>query len=103
MLLRLLLGGGKIVIEPAAGIFHRHPADWHAFRRWAFQSGCAHTAILTKYFLREPSLRGEILRYTGSRILRREKPAPTSPPAKVPRLPLLLGSLYGPLAFLLSK
>jgi O-antigen biosynthesis protein len=101
LLLALLLAGAKVVIEPAAGISHRHPRDWGAFRRWAFQSGCAHTAILTKYLLREPSLRGEILRYTGSRILRREKPK--SAPVKVPRLPLLLGSLYGPLAFLLSK
>jgi GT2 family glycosyltransferase len=102
-LLALLVGGAKVVIEPAAGIFHRHPTDWRAFRRWAFQSGCAHTAILTKYFLREPSLRGAIIRYAASRVLLR--PNDQSPPsanAKIPRIPLLLGSLCGPVALLLS-
>ena len=52
-LLRILLGGAKIVVEPAARILHRHSTEWRAVRRWAFQSGCAHTAILTKYFLQE--------------------------------------------------
>jgi GT2 family glycosyltransferase len=103
LLLRVLLGHGKIVVEPAARILHRHSTEWRAVRRWAFQSGCAHTAILTKYFLQEPSLRGQILRYAASRLRRR--PSPESSAAaklKVPRIPLLLGSLYGPMAFLLS-
>jgi GT2 family glycosyltransferase len=103
LLLALLRGQGKIVVEPAARIFHRHSTQWRAFRRWAFHSGCGHTAILTKYYLRERSLRGEILRYTVSRILRRKKSASgPSTQVKIPRLPFLLGSLYGPLAFLLS-
>jgi GT2 family glycosyltransferase len=103
LLLALLLGGAKVVIEPAAGIFHRHPTDWRAFRRWAFQSGCAHTAILTKYFLREPSLRGAIIRYAASRGLRRPNgQSPPSANAKIPRIPFLLGSLCGPVALLLS-
>jgi len=103
LLLALLRGGGKVVVEPAARIFHRHSTKWSAFRRWAFHSGCGHTAILTKYYLREPSLRGEILRYTASRILRRWRVKSPSTAVKVPRLPFLLGSLYGPLAFLLSR
>jgi GT2 family glycosyltransferase len=102
-LLALLRGGGKVVLEPAARIFHRHPTEWRAFRREAFQSGCAHTAILTKYFLEEPSLRGAVLRYAASRVLRRKEPtSPITTQARIPRLPFLLGSLYGPLAFLLS-
>ncbi len=104
LLLALLRGGGKVVLEPAARIFHRHSTGWRAFRRGAFQSGCAHTAILTKYFLQEPSLRGSILRYATLRILRRKEPtSPISSQARIPRLPFLLGSLYGPLAFLLSR
>jgi glycosyltransferase involved in cell wall biosynthesis len=103
LLLALLLGGGKIVVEPAARIFHRHPTAPGAVRRWAFQSGCAHTAILTKYFLQEPSLRGQVLRYAASRLRRRTTPeASAAANFKVPRMPLLLGSLYGPIAFLLS-
>ncbi|MBZ5669415.1 MAG: glycosyltransferase [Acidobacteriia bacterium] len=104
LLLRLLRGGAKLVVEPAAGIFHCHPTEWRALRRWAFQSGCAHTAILMKYFLQEPSLRGSILRYAALRILgRKELASPISSQTRIPRLPFLLGSLYGPLAFLLSR
>ena len=104
LLLRILLGRAKIVVEPAARILHRHPTDWHAVRRWAFQSGCAHTAILTKYFLQEPSLRGPILRYAASRLRRRPvPPAFASAQPEVSRIPLLLGSLCGPIAFLLAR
>jgi hypothetical protein len=103
LLLALLCGGGKIVVEPEARILHRHPTEWHALRRWAFSSGCAHTAILTKYFLKEPPLRAAIFRYAASRPLWRKAASSQSSLAKFPRLPLLLGSLYGPLAFLLSR
>lgn len=102
-LLRVLLGGGRMVVEPAARILHRHSTEWRALRRWAFRSGCAHTAILTKYFLQEPSLRGPILRYCASRLQPRFAPeAAATAKLKVPRIPLLLGSLFGPLAFLLA-
>jgi GT2 family glycosyltransferase len=102
-LLRILLGGARIVVEPSARILHRHSTEWRAVRRWAFESGCAHTAILTKYFLQEPSLRIKIVRYAASRL--RLRPAPEAAAAaklKVPRIPLLLGSLFGPLALLLA-
>ncbi len=103
LLLRILLGSTRIVVEPAARILHRHSTERRAVRRWAIQSGCAHTAILTKYFLQEPSLRREILRYIASRLRRRpaaEALAATN--LKVPRIPFFLGNLYGPIAFLLS-
>ncbi|MDR3673844.1 MAG: glycosyltransferase family 2 protein [Acidobacteriota bacterium] len=103
LLLRILLGGGRIVVEPAAKILHRHPTEWRAVRRWAFQSGCAHTAILTKYFLQEPTLRGAILRYAASRMRRQTASGVSrATKSKVPRIPLLIGSLYGPIAFILS-
>ncbi|HXW13030.1 MAG TPA: glycosyltransferase [Terriglobia bacterium] len=102
-LLRVLLGGGRMVVEPAARILHRHSTEWRAVRRWAFDSGCAHTAILTKYFLQKPSLRSQILRYVASRVRRRTAPeVRAAANLKVPRIPLLLGSLFGPIAFLLA-
>ncbi len=104
MLLRILLGGGKVIVEPGARIVHRHSTEWRALRRWAFTSGCAHTAMLTKYFLQERSLRGGILRYAAPRL--RPQPAPrgsSTSKLRVPRFPFLLGSLYGPIAFLLSE
>jgi GT2 family glycosyltransferase len=95
--------GGRILFEPGAVVVHRWPTARKALRRSMFQSGCAHTAILTKYFLQEPSLRRETLRYAASRL--RPLPAPAASSAakfKIPRMPLFVGSLYGPLAFLLS-
>jgi GT2 family glycosyltransferase len=103
LLLRILLGDAKIVVEPAARILHRHSTEWRAVRQWAFQSGCAHTAILTKYFLQEPSRQRETLRYVASRLRRRPAAEEsTATKLKVPRIPFFLGSLYGPIAFLLS-
>ncbi len=103
LLLRILLGGGKIAVEPGARIIHRHATDWKSFRRWAFASGCAHTAMLAKYFLREPSRRVQILRYAASRSRRPSASAVTTPGKfRAPRIPFLLGSFYGPMAYLLS-
>jgi GT2 family glycosyltransferase len=104
LLLRVLLGRAKMVVEPGARILHRHSPEWRAVRRWAFQSGCAHTAILTKYFLQQPSLRAPILRYAASRLRpRAQSEASRTAKFQVPQIPLLLGSLFGPLAFLLSS
>jgi GT2 family glycosyltransferase len=103
ILLRILLGGGRIEVEPAARILHRHSTEWNAMRRWAFTSGCSHTAMLTKYFLRDSSLRHRILRYAASRLQRQPAPKALTPAnIRVPNIPFILGSLYGPLAFLLS-
>jgi len=94
--------GGRILFEPRAVVVHRWPTARRAFRRAVFQSGCAHTALLTKYFLEEPSLRRKVFRYVASR-LRPARNGSTSTKFKVPRIPLLLGSLNGPFAFLLSR
>jgi len=103
LLLRILLAGGKVAVEPAAQIFHRHSTEWRTVRRWAFTSGCAHTAMLAKYFLQERSLRRGIFRYFSSRLHRDQNPSvPTQAESRLPRIPFLVGSLYGPLAFLLS-
>jgi GT2 family glycosyltransferase len=103
LLLRILRGRARIAVEPAARILHRHSTDWRAVRRWAFHSGCAHTAILTKYFLQEPASRGQILRYAASRLRRQPAPeASATTQLRIPRMPLLLGSLFGPIAFLLA-
>jgi GT2 family glycosyltransferase len=96
--------GGRIFFEPRAVVVHRWPTSPNALRRSMLQSGCAHTAILTKYFLQEPSLRRAIVRYAASRL--RPRPAPrasSKTKIKVPRFSLFLGSLYGPMAFLLSR
>jgi cellulose synthase/poly-beta-1,6-N-acetylglucosamine synthase-like glycosyltransferase len=103
LLFNVLRRGGRILFEPRAVVVHSWPTDWKGLRRGIFQAGCGHTAILTKYFLEEPSLRGEILRYIASRFRNRlAHGSRASASVKLPRFPFLLGSLYGPFAFLLS-
>lgn len=103
LFLNLLRRGGRILFEPRAVVVHRWPTAAKALRRSIFGAACGHTAILTKYFREEPSLRGEILRYVAARLRIRLAPgARNSAHVKLPRLPFLLGSLYGPIAFLLS-
>jgi len=105
LLFRLLRGGARVVVEPAACILHRHSTQRRAVGRWAFRSGAAHTAILTKYFLQEPALRGAIWRYVRNRTVRRGVgPESTGArPGALPRMPFLAGSLYGPFAWFLSR
>ena len=100
----VLRRGGRILFEPRAVVVHSWPTGGKALRRGIFGAGCGHTAILTKYLLEEPSLRGEILRYIASRFRNRlARGSRSSASVKLPRLPFLLGSLYGPIAFLLSR
>lgn len=103
LLLRILLGSGKIAVVPTARIIHRHSTEASAVKRWAFASGCAHTAMLTKYFFREPTRRGEILRYTASRLRRTPTSSPEPAASRPPKSSFLLGSLYGPFAYFLSR
>jgi len=99
----VLRRGGRILFEPRAVVVHSWPTDRKALRRSIFGAGCGHTAILTKYVLEEPTLRGEILRYIASRFRNRlARGSRSSASVKLPRLPFVLGSLYGPIAFLLS-
>ena len=100
---RVLRQGGRILFEPRAVVVHRWPTDVKAWRRSVFGASCGHTAILTKYFLEDPALRGEICRYVAARF-RNRRVLQSNGPAKLklPRLPFLLGGLYGPIAFLLS-
>ncbi len=104
MLLRILLAGGEIAAEPVAQIIHRHCTEARSVRRWFFTSGCAHTAMLTKYFFEEHSLRGRIIHYVATRLHRDQAPKPpVTGKHKLPRLPFVFGSLYGPWAFLTSR
>ncbi len=104
LFLNLLRKGGRIVSAPRAVVFHRWPAERKLLGRSMFEAACGHTAILTKYFCAEPSLRPAILRYISARWHNRVAPRLQAPPSiSQPRLPFLLGSLYGPFAFLFSR
>ncbi len=100
----LLRQGGRIVSAPKAVVFHRWPAESKLLRTTFFEAACGHTAILTKYFCAQPALRPAILRYISARLQNQVGRGPQGPSSiSQPRLPFLLGSIYGPFAFLLSR
>ncbi len=100
----ILRRGGKILIEPRAIVAHRWPSEPQSLRRSTFAAACGHTAILMKYFVSESKLRGEIVRYVAARWRsQRPRDAQNTSHTQPPRLPFLLGSLWGPMAFLLSR
>lgn len=100
---RVLLHGGRIQFEPRAVVAHRWPIDPKGWRRGVFGAACGHTALLTKYFFAEPGLRGEVRRYLQNRWRNRHQQGASSPGSvELPGVSFILGSLYGPIAFLLS-
>ncbi len=58
--MRLLDAGRVIVYEPAAVIWHEHPATLRALRRQAFRYGVGLSATLSKRVVRGPNRRGLI-------------------------------------------
>jgi cellulose synthase/poly-beta-1,6-N-acetylglucosamine synthase-like glycosyltransferase len=51
---QILLGGGRLVYEPRAVVWHDHRRDGDALARQLFSYGVGSTAILTKWVLRDP-------------------------------------------------
>ncbi len=101
---RVLLRGGRMQFEPRAIVAHRWPADPKAWRRAVFGVACGHTALLAKYFCAELGLRSEVLRYIRGRWRMRRQRAASSPASvQFPGASFILGSLFGPVAFLLSR
>jgi GT2 family glycosyltransferase len=106
--IRVLNAGGRLVYEPRAIIWHRHPDAYADLRRRAFDYGAGLGAMFTKQILTGPN-RWEIvsrvprgIRYytdPGSR-----KNAGRGPvfPAGLTRLERV-GLLFGPIAYLASR
>jgi GT2 family glycosyltransferase len=53
--LQVLLGGHRLVYEPSAIAWHRHPPGQRAMRRTMFRYGTGLTALMTKWFLSDPA------------------------------------------------
>jgi GT2 family glycosyltransferase len=59
--LKIVLGGHRLVYEPAAIAWHHHPAEARAMRRTAFHYGTGLTALMTKWLLSDPATARAIL------------------------------------------
>lgn len=56
LFLAVVLGGARLVYEPAAIAWHQHPRDYAALRRTMFSYGAGLTGVMTKWALRRPTL-----------------------------------------------
>jgi GT2 family glycosyltransferase len=54
LFLKVLFAGGRIVYEPAALVWHRHPREYEALRRTMFNYGAGLSGLMTKWSLSRP-------------------------------------------------
>jgi GT2 family glycosyltransferase len=107
MYIRLLLAGEQIVYEPAALVFHEHPAQGSRLRRRGFDYGVGLTAMLTKQLLagpRLPLLRAVPagIRYIRDADSRKNASRGADYPRRLTALERL-GMLAGPFAYASSR
>ena len=62
LFLKVLFAGGRIVYEPAALVWHRHPREYEALRRTMFSYGAGLSELMTKWALSRPGTALEIAR-----------------------------------------
>jgi hypothetical protein len=62
LFLKVLFAGGRIVYEPAALVWHRHPRDYAALRRTMFTYGAGLSGLMTKWALSRPATAAQIAR-----------------------------------------
>jgi GT2 family glycosyltransferase len=104
--IRLLLAGGRLVYEPRATVWHRHPSTASGAHRRVFDYGTALGALLMKH-LAGPN-RAAILAKAprGAWYFLRPGSRKNAGRAGVPkalRLLELAGVLYGPIAYMISR
>jgi GT2 family glycosyltransferase len=106
--IRVLNAGGRLVYEPRAIIWHRHPDTYAHLRRRAFDYGAGLGAMFTKQILTGPHRWAIVSRvpsgihyYTDPESRKNAGRGPVFP-AGLTRLERV-GLLYGPIAYLASR
>jgi len=106
--IRLLNAGGRLVYEPRAIIWHRHPDTYAHLRKRAFDYGAGLGAMFTKQILTGPHRWAIVSRipsgiryYTDPESRKNAGRGPVFP-AGLTRLERV-GLLYGPIAYLASR
>lgn len=97
--------GGKIHFTPQARVEHGYVGGEHALRRKIRGYAAAQAGLLTKWFFGDPAMRGKILAFVWSRVtavLRRGASDAPSGRVSPPRLPIILGTISGPLRYLVA-
>jgi cellulose synthase/poly-beta-1,6-N-acetylglucosamine synthase-like glycosyltransferase len=108
LLLRVVLGGGVIVYEPAAVVWHRHKPEVRALHRTMYGYGVGLGAVITKTLLADAAVRRELLRrlprgiaYAADPRSGKNRHKTTTYPRTLTLLELL-GMALGPLSYAAS-
>ena len=106
LFVRILLGGQRIVYEPRAIVWHKHRRREDELRRHVFGYGAGALAVLTKWLLRRPELRWQLVRQSArlpSRIgTKGHRVGPATRPPRALSRAQVLGYACGPLLWLRS-
>jgi GT2 family glycosyltransferase len=62
LFLKVVLRGHRLVYEPSAIAWHRHPAEYASLRRTMFSYGAGLTALMTKWAVSDPAVARDIVR-----------------------------------------
>ena len=62
LFLKVVLVGHRLVYEPTAIAWHRHPGEYASLRRTMFSYGAGLTALMTKWFVSDPAVARDIAR-----------------------------------------
>lgn len=109
IVLRLILGGHRLVYEPKAYVYHQHRRDYEALQRQIYNYGVGLTAYMTKTVIYRPAVLLRILRRVpiGVRFAldpnsSKNENKRSGYPADLTKLELR-GMLYGPVAYVRSR
>lgn len=106
---RVILGGHRLVYQPAAMLRHTHPRDMRRLELQTWLYGVGLSAMLTKHFLHDSETRSELLRRVPAGIayaFSPRSPKNARKPHGYPfRLTLyeLAGMAYGPIGYIRSR
>jgi O-antigen biosynthesis protein len=62
LFLKIVLAGHRLVYEPTAIAWHRHPCEYASLRRTMFSYGAGLTALMTKWSVSDPAVARDIAR-----------------------------------------
>jgi GT2 family glycosyltransferase len=105
LFLHVVLSGRRLVYEPAAIVWHRHPRGYATLRRTMFDYGAGLTSLLTKRALTSPRAARDIALRVPAGVRYALAPASAKNAAKRPGYPRELtwrergGMLAGPLLY----
>jgi O-antigen biosynthesis protein len=105
LFLKVILAGHRLVYEPAAIAWHKHPSDYESLRRTVFRYGAGLAALMTKWFVSDRAIARDIAVRLPAALRLALDPRSRKNAGKLPGYPRALtrleltGMVAGPLIF----